>query len=370
MNSLGYTLRVIRAVALKDISSSLTERVFMILSVIIPLNFLILFLLFVLSGGQAPTAVVLQDNGPYAQQFVQAMEKANSFIIQQTTADNAQKLMNAGQIVAIVTVPASFDNDLSAWKLINLPVEINNLDVDFTNDIRRAVPLAITSFYAQAFPNQVVIQAHEVDVHAHDTGYVPYLAVSILVVGLMIGGLLQAGTNSAREYEKNTIKELLLSPASRWAIETGKVLGAFMLNLLAGVVVLFVVVVILGIWPDHWLALIGLGLLEVIIFVSLGTLIGLLLKKRQAVIPLSLSLFLPIFFISGAFGPVNWGNGVVGFIAHLTPVYYAIGAFQYAFHDFDTTSLGNGTLVLILCGFAVAAIILSAVVLRRQKVAH
>jgi hypothetical protein len=56
--------------ALKDIKSTLTERAFMLTSIIIPINFLLLFLLFALTGGQAPTAVVLKDNGPYAQQLL------------------------------------------------------------------------------------------------------------------------------------------------------------------------------------------------------------------------------------------------------------------------------------------------------------
>ena len=59
-------IRVIWAMALKDIKSTLTERAFMLTSIIIPINFLLLFLLFALTGGQAPTAVVLEDNGPYA----------------------------------------------------------------------------------------------------------------------------------------------------------------------------------------------------------------------------------------------------------------------------------------------------------------
>jgi ABC-type multidrug transport system permease subunit len=370
MTRLSYNLRVIWAVASKDIRISLTERIFMVLSIITPLNLLLLFLLFVLSGGQAPTAIVLEDNGPYAHQFVEAMQHSNSFIIKETTADEAQTLLTQGQIVAIVTIPTTFDSNLKAGKQITLPVQINNLDVDFTNDIRRAIPLAVTSFYAQVFPNQVVIQAHESDVYQHDTSYIGYLAVSILVVGLMVGGLLQAGTNAAREYEKNTIKELLLSPASRWAIETGKILGSFILNLLAGAVVLITVVFILGIWPDHWLTLLSLSLLEIIIFVSLGTLLGMLVKKRQALIPLSLGLSIPVFFLSGAFGPVNWGNDVIAVLAHLTPVYYAIGIFQYAFHSFDTTALSTTALILILVGFIMLMLALSVFILRRQRVAH
>ena len=96
----------------KDIRSPLTERAFMVTSIIIPINFLLLFLLFALTGGEAPTAVVLEDHGPYAMQFVSAMEHSHSFIIQQTTASEAQNLMRQGRIVSIVTVPANFDSSL------------------------------------------------------------------------------------------------------------------------------------------------------------------------------------------------------------------------------------------------------------------
>ncbi|MBV9131394.1 MAG: ABC transporter permease, partial [Chloroflexi bacterium] len=241
MLDVAYSLRVIRAVALNDIRSALTERLFTSVSILLPLNFLLLFLLFVLTGGQAPTAVVMDDTGPYAEQFLQALQGARSFTIVRSTADEAQRLMQQGRIVAIVTVPADFDAALQSGQTISLPVIVNNLNVDYTNDIRRAVPLAITSFYAHAFPDQVVVRANEIDVHAQDTGYIEYLSVSIVVVSLLVGGLLQAGTNAAREYETGTIKELLLAPADRWAIEVGKMLGALALNVLSAAVVVGVV---------------------------------------------------------------------------------------------------------------------------------
>src|SRR5439155_22974875 len=105
------SLLVIWVMALKDIRSSLTERAFMITSVIIPINFLLLFLLFALTG-----AIVLEDKGPYAQQFLSAMQHSHSFIIQQTTAVDAQNLMKKGQVVAIITVPNNFDPLLRTGK--------------------------------------------------------------------------------------------------------------------------------------------------------------------------------------------------------------------------------------------------------------
>jgi len=353
--------------AIKDIRSSLTERAFMITSIIIPINFLLLFLLFALTGGQAPTAIVLEDKGPYAQQFLSAMEHSHSFIIQQTTSVDAKTLIKKGQIVAIVTVPANFDSLVRDGNQVQLPVVLNNLDVDFTNDIRRAVPLAITSFYANAFPNQVVIRAHEVDAYSHDTGYIQYLVVSLMVVSIMLGGLLQAGSNAAREYEKGTIKELMLAPASIWAIQIGKILGTLLLNSLSAVVMIIVIVFLIGVWPEHWDELFAFVLLLMITFVALGALIGTLIRRRQAVIPLSIGLSIPVFFISGAFGPAEWGDQVTAAITQLQPVYYGIAIFQHAFHNFTTTSTSPAIDGFILAGFATLIVTISAIALSYSR---
>ena len=85
-------------------------------------------------------------------------------------------------------------------------------------------------------------------------------------------------------------------------------------------------------------------------------------------IPLSLGLGLPIFFISGAFGPVQWSSAAVAFVSHLQPVYYAIAVFQYAFHDFETTPSSLATNVLLLSVSTVVIVLASAAALRQKAV--
>jgi ABC-2 type transport system permease protein len=365
--NLIYSLYVILAIALKDIRTSFTEQAFMITNIIIPVNFLLFFLLFALTGGQAPTAVVLEEHGPYAEQFVAAMMKSHSFIIHETTSIDAQNLMRQGQIVAIVTIPLNFDDALRKGHQVLLPVMINNLNVDFTDDIRRAVPLAITSFYEDTFPNQVVVRANEQDTNIHDTDYVQYLVVSLMVVSVMLGGMIQAGANAAREYEKLTIKELLLAPTSPWTIQIGKILGALVLNSFAVILVIIVIVFLIGIWPLHWDELIGFSLLLMITFAALGSFIGTMVRRRQAVIPLSIGLTIPVFFISGAFGPAIWGDKSIAIITQFQPVYYGIAIFQHAFHNFTTTSTGPTVDGVILVGFALIMVLTSTIALGHSR---
>lgn len=367
---IGYTLRVIWACAKKDIKSALTERTFTIVSLFVPVNILILLSLFVISGGQAPTAVVMNDSGPYAQQLYNAMNHAHSFILQQASAADANNLIHAGKVVAVVTIPADFDTRIRQNQPVQVGVTINNLNTDFTNDIRRAVPLSITMFYAKAFPHVVNITPDEQDQYAQDTGYIPYLSVSILVIGLVLGGLLQSAPPSAREWENATIKELLLSPASRWSIVTGKVLGAFIMSMAAVIIVLAVLILIVDVWPVNWLEVIGITALCLLIFIALGTWLGNALKSRLPVIALSFGSAIPLFFLSGAFGPISFDTPAVRVIAQIFPIYYAIVLQQHAFHGFDLNTYGLGGNLLILCAYGLLFILLAAVTLWRSTLAH
>jgi ABC-2 type transport system permease protein len=366
----GYTLRVIWACMKKDIKSALTERFFTIISIFVPVNILILLSLFVVSGGLAPTAVVMDDTGPYARQFYTAMDNAHSFSLQKATASEAASLIQRGRIVAVVTIPADFDARIHLNQPVRVRVDVNNLNTDFTNDIRRAIPLSITTFYARAYLDLVTITPNETDQYPQDTGYIPYLTVSILVIGLVLAGVLQSSTASAREWENETIKELLLSPASRWAMIVGKMLGAFVMSIASVIVVLLVLIFLIGVRPVYWGEVIGFTVLCLVIFIAWGTFLGTLMKQRQPVIALAFGTSIPLFFLSGAFGPISFTTPALQFIAQIFPIYYAIVLQQHAFHGFDLNTYGTSINALILAVYAAVLIIIAAIALRRSTLAH
>ncbi len=370
METPGYARLVIWACLKKDLKSALTEPLYTLVSIILPLNVLLLMSLLVVSGGLAPTAVVMQDAGPLAQQFYTAMQEAHSFVLQRATTEQADALIQQGKIVAVVTIPADFDARIREDQPMQVGVQINNLNTDFTNDIRRALPHAITSFYARAEPSVVTITPQERDAYPQDLDYVPYLAVPILVIGLMVGGMVQAGTAAAVEWERETVKELLLSPASRAAILLGKMLAAFLVGLVGAAVVLAVLIALMGIWPVHWGELIGFILLTLVLFTAWGTLLGAWLKRRTPLATLAIGLCVPLFFLSGPFGPISFFAPIEQLVARLFPVYYAIVVLQHAFHDFNLNTQAIGINALVLAAYALGGLCLSILVLRRSTLAH
>src|SRR6266700_3486553 len=125
MHTFGFPLRVIWACLKKDLKSALTEPLYTLVSIILPLNVLLLMSLLVISGGLAPTAVVMQDSGPLAQQFYAAMEGAHSFVVQQATTQQADALIEQGRDVAVVTIPADFDARIGQHQRVVVGVQIN-----------------------------------------------------------------------------------------------------------------------------------------------------------------------------------------------------------------------------------------------------
>jgi ABC-2 type transport system permease protein len=355
----------------KEIASALKERVALFQMIILPLNYNMLLILFALAGSAAPTAVVMQDRGPYAQQFYNAMNASYSFRLQiASSTASANTMLQQGDIVAVVTLPADFDQKVSRGQPVQVGLFTNNLNTDFTDDVNRGLRLAVTTFYQRAFPGKVSIMAQIHEAYGHETDYIPYLSVAVVIIGLLVGGLLQAGNAAARDWELSTIKELLLSPAPRSAIVLGKMLGAGTVSLLSALCVVLFLVLVIHVWPVYWGGFLGTILLMSAVSVAAGTVIGNLLKQRQTVTLLTRGSSVPLFLLSGVFNPITYSTLGLVILARVFPVHYAIALIQMAALGFRTNTLPVAGNVLILFGFLLFFVFLSSIVLRRGHVTH
>jgi ABC-2 type transport system permease protein len=361
--------RAVIASATRCIRSALTERSTLIQGITLPINYLILLALFALAGSNAPTAVVLEEHGPYARHFVQAMQDAQSFHVLIESPTEARQEMQAGRLVALVTIPATFDAAVAAGEPIALPVEINNLNEDLTDDARRGMGLAVTLFYQHAFPAKVPMTVQEQDSFQTDTGYIPFLAISIMVIALLVSGLLQAGMNAAREWERGTVTVWKLAPAPDGAVQLGLMLGSLVMTLPSVLVVLTVVVMVSG-WPAHPALVLLTALLALLCFVAAGSALGMAVKERGTLTLFARAVAVPAFFLSGVFGPISFSTPAVMWTARLLPVHYATVLAQASFKNFVMNTLPLSANAAILGGFTLLFVGLSLLALRVGRVAH
>jgi ABC-2 type transport system ATP-binding protein len=150
----------------------------------------------------------------------------------------------------------------------------------------------------------------------------------------------------------------------------GSVIELELVGLLSVVAALALVILVIGVWPAHWGEVIAFTLLTMVIFIAWGILLSALIKQYRAFTLLAFSSVLPLFVLSGSFGPISFFNiPIVQVLAQLFPTYYAIVLEQHAFHGFDLNTYAIGLNVAILCAYTVLLVVLATLVFRRQTVA-
>jgi ABC-2 type transport system permease protein len=311
---------------------------FVVLTALAAVSFLVMVSLFGLTGAYAPLALINLDGGPYSHSFIEALNGAHhSFALKYMSAEQAKTALHSGRLVGIITIPAGFSENAEQGVTVPIDVQIDNINVDMTNDVQRALPAAIVAFGKQHnFPG-VRVEMVEHDVLPHDTGYIPYLVVSALALDAMVIAGILGAMATAREWENKTLKMLRLSPASPGIVLAGKLAVAVLVAAIALGFALLAIVVVYGVVPvAPWATLLALAGC-VVIFTCIGAWVGALLKRTLAAVPLLFGLAMPFYVDSGALEPTRFDGQAIWIIAHLSPVYYAVGVLEWAFHGLHVT---------------------------------
>ena len=325
-------LRAVLAIAAKDILTWFRTPSAIVASLLPPLAFLLI--IFVVAGavGRNPIALVVEDSGPQSQRLVSILEDSDAFRVQRATPVEATHLLDTLQVAAVITVPASFDDDYQAHRSDPVSVQINNLNLDFTNDLRRSVPAAITGFYADQPDTPIMVGVAESDLRPHDVDLVQFELVPILVLLLTIMGIVNGGLAAAREFEDLTIKALLLSPIGRGTLIAGKILSCWVTTMLVAAVVLVLSFAFGVLRPAGWYwlpALAAIGLIA-LAAAGLGTALGGALRRFSAVAGVGINLSIYLFFLSGGISVAAFLPDWIQNIAHFTPTFYGVDALEEA----------------------------------------
>jgi ABC-2 type transport system permease protein len=347
---------VFRASAALEFALLRGNRAFVGLTVLAAVSFLVMVSLFGLTGAYAPVALINLDGGPYSKSFIESLDNAHhSFALKTIDLEKAQAMLRSGRLVGIITIPKGFSADIEQGITVPVDVQIDNVNVDLTHDVQRALPAAIVDFGRKnAFPGSRV-QMVEHDALPRDTGYIPYLVVSALALAAMvIAGILGAMT-TAREWEGRTVKLLRLAPASAGVVLAGKLAVAATVAAVALAITTAVIVFGYGVVPvAPWATAFAL-LACILIFTCFGAWMGAMLKRTMAAVPLLFGLAMPLYVDSGALEPTRFDGEAIWIASHLSPVYYAVGVLEWAFHGLHVTPEPVWVNLLVLLGIAVMA---------------
>ena len=236
--------------------------------------------------------------------------------------------LHTGSLVAIITIPKDFSYAIAHGQEVTLPVSIDNVNTDLTDDIQRALPSAIVAFGTQHHFLGMRVQVTEVDLIDHDTGFIPYLIVSGLALDAFLIASILSAMAVAREFETSTIKLLAVTPVHPLLSILGRMLAT---DMIAGAAMIFPVALAVfayHIIPLHPLEMVGVILVCVAIFGCIGVALGAVLRRTLSVVSLLIGLGFPLYLCSGSLEPQRFDGNLIWAIAHLSPVYYAVGQFH------------------------------------------
>ncbi len=362
-------LRAILAITRKDIGVWARRPSTIVATVLPAVGFMIIILISAQAVGRNPVALVVMDHGPQATRLASRLEASNAFRVRTESRGRARQLLDDLDVAAVITIPAGFDEAYAAHRSDPVTIEINNLNLDFTNDLRRSLPAAITDFYAGQDDSPVLVQVHEHDLRSQDVSLVQFDLIPNLALLLTVAGVVNCGLATAREFEELTIKELTLAPIASSALVAGKLLAGWATTMILAAIVLVVGAGTGLLRPAGWYWLPALAVIALfgLAAAGLGALLGALLRRFQPVIAIGINLSLYLFFLSGGIAVAAFLPDWVQAVARFTPTYYGVHALQQAIFYQSTDQLGLD--LLVLAGTAALTVVAGALALRRSVAA-
>jgi len=359
-------LRAMLAVVRKDMAVWRRRPITIMVTLVPPLVFMGVLVISAGAVGRNPVALVVQDSGPQAQALAARIESSDAFNVRTTDAASADRMQADLDVAAVITIPPDFDQRFNASQPDPVSIRINNLNLDFTNDLRRSLPAAITAFYAGQPSSTVNVRMQETDLRARDVGLLQFMLIPNMVLLLVVAGAVNGGLGTSSEFEEQTITELVLAPVSRSALVAGKLLAGWITALLVATVVMVLGALTGMLRPNgwYWASTMLVVALVALASAGLGTALGARLRQMTRVAPIAINLAIWLFFLSGGIGVAAFLPGWVQTLTSFVPTYYGVHALQMSVFYSSTDQLARDVTVLVVT--AAAALAVGTFALRRS----
>jgi ABC-2 type transport system permease protein len=279
------------------------------------------------------------------------------------------------QVAAIITIPSTFDKDVAngTGKVL---LTINNVDFDFSDDIRRSVDRSVVGFDDPALVSDESINASTLNVYHVDldaqnlrdttVDWETYQMVPTFVLLILNVGLVGTALLCAMDRTSKTAHMLVLSPQRSWVLVSGRILG----GVLACVVIVLPAVLVAALvgfisLPIVQLpALFGIFLGTALCASGIGAIIGTCVKGSRYVAFLSSMTAIYLFLLGGGFTVIELVPHWLQTASTLIPTRYSIDALRQALFYANPAGLPISLLVLTL--YAVACVGVGAFLMRRS----
>ncbi len=323
-------LRALAAVLRKDLGLFWRTPAVVAVTLLPPVILLLTLLMESAAVGSLPVALVRGGGGAAAARVAQTLRAYPGFRALPLGGPEAGRAFRRLDVAAVITVPSDFSRTLAAGGRPTVRMQVRNFNADYTDDLMRDLPDALSTF-RRAGPAARGVVVAERDLQRSDPNFLGFQMVAVLVLLLLQAGIVNAGMAAVQEWQSGTVKELLLAPVPAMAVIGGK--------LLAGVIAADAVGLVLAglsLAAGFFGALTPSALISSLVAMTLlgavgsGIGVGLAsaLRSFERLGPASMLLSFYLFFLAGGIAAVAYLPPWLRDIARLMPNFYGMDALR------------------------------------------
>lgn len=326
------------AIIRKETREVLRDPIYLVLALVVPVAVMTLLALgFVLDVKNLPVAFLDQDRSPLSREYMYSFTNSEYFrlVKMAASADEVDRLVEAGQVRAAVTIPPDFSRRLNGGE----PATVQVL-VDGTFPSRALIASGyIAAIDAQFSAN--LLAAHLARRGLVNASVSPVsvegrvwfnpsletknsLVPGLMVISLMFYPSLLAALVVVREKERGTIFNLYCSPVSRWEVVIGKAVPYIGLAFLVYFLLLALSIFVFQVrFIGNPLVLTVAALLYITASIGFGLVISVFTTTQvTAMLVTFLALMTPSILFSGLMTPVSSMEPSARAISRLIPASY------------------------------------------------
>jgi ABC-2 type transport system permease protein len=350
-------------------------------SLVPPTCMAVLLAVLTLSVGRQPVALVVEDRSASAaamEQIIVADDEA--YALTQTDAATASRLLHDQDVAAVIVIPPGFGNAVDTHQA-TLDLTLNNVDVDFADDIRRTVARSVAEFDAPQLgiqgelggpsrgvliPNPYRVAVAESNLRDTNVDFLRYQVLPAVVLLVLSTALMGTALHGARDCERGTARHLLLAPVPPIVLVVGRLVGGLLVSM-AAVVPMLVLGTITGVIAppvQHWPILVVLLTFTALCAAGLGAAVGSWLRRTRTVAMTVSIISIYLFFLGGGFTTIAFLPDWLRRLSDFVPTRYAIdGLRQILFYP---EIHGVGIDIAVLATTALVAVLVGAIAVRRS----
>lgn len=232
----------------------------------------------------------------------------------------------------------------------------HHIDSNITKNSKNRLTGAVSSYLETRFLHGKGITIQESPLYPEDVSWKKYFAVTLMVLGMLLSGTLFGALSFTYEWDRKTDRFLTLSPQSPgWVIGGKLIAGMVKCGTASLIFYLTATIILTGIFDEPFgsnsLILIPACLVMYVLVLSLGMLLGIVLKETILSFLGALLGSMFLWVLGGGFGTNAILTPVMREVIKFNPVTYAMNLIQFAFFRGQVqTGMNFICLTLAACG--------------------